>query len=95
LTSLASTQSCSFSGRCSPKFLRLCSVQRWITACAPNTSRTAADSALAPSSTTSSPSERSFRRIKGYKQMPQLVEALYRHAHPETAAAADTVGAAA
>jgi hypothetical protein len=26
--------------------------------------------------------ERSFRRIKGYKQMPQLVEALKRHAHP-------------
>jgi hypothetical protein len=29
--------------------------------------------------------ERSFRRIKGYKQMPQLVAALYRHAHPDTA----------
>jgi transposase-like protein len=28
--------------------------------------------------------ERSFRRIKGYKQMPQLVEALHRHAHPDT-----------
>jgi len=28
--------------------------------------------------------ERSFRRIKGYKQMSQLVEALHRHAHPET-----------
>ena len=28
--------------------------------------------------------ERSFRRIKGYKQMPQLVAALHRHAHPET-----------
>jgi transposase-like protein len=39
--------------------------------------------------------ERSFRRIKGYKQMPQLVAALFRHAHPETAAAAETVGAAA
>ena len=39
--------------------------------------------------------ERSFRRIKGYKQMPQLVAALHRHAHPETAAATDTVGAAA
>jgi transposase-like protein len=39
--------------------------------------------------------ERSFRRIKGYKQMPQLVQALHRHAHPETAAATDTVGAAA
>jgi transposase-like protein len=28
--------------------------------------------------------ERSFRRIKGYKQMPQLVAALKRHAHPNT-----------
>jgi len=28
--------------------------------------------------------ERSFRRIKGYKQMPQLVAALQRHAHPDT-----------
>ena len=37
--------------------------------------------------------ERSFRRIKGYKQMPQLVAALHRHAHPETVT--DTVGAAA
>jgi transposase-like protein len=27
--------------------------------------------------------ERSFRRIKGYKQMPQLVAALKRHAHPD------------
>jgi putative transposase len=35
--------------------------------------------------------ERSFRRIKGYKQMPQLVDALHRHANPDT----DTVGAAA
>ena len=35
--------------------------------------------------------ERSFRRIKGYKQMPQLVDALRRHANPDT----DTVGAAA
>lgn len=39
--------------------------------------------------------ERSFRRIKGYKQMPQLVAALHRHAHQETAADAKTVGAAA
>lgn len=39
--------------------------------------------------------ERSFRRIKGYNQMPQLVEALHRHAHPDTAAATETVGAAA
>ena len=29
--------------------------------------------------------ERSFRRIKGHKQMPQLVDALHRHAHPKTA----------
>jgi putative transposase len=36
--------------------------------------------------------ERSFRRVKGYKQMPQLAAALYRHAHPDTA---ETVGAAA
>jgi putative transposase len=28
--------------------------------------------------------ERSFRRIKGYKQMPQLVNALRRHTHPDT-----------
>lgn len=28
--------------------------------------------------------ERSFRRIKGYKQMPQLVTALRRHTHPDT-----------
>jgi len=39
--------------------------------------------------------ERSFRRIKGYKQMPQLVEALHRHAHPDTASSTQTVGAAA
>ena len=39
--------------------------------------------------------ERSFRRVKGYKQMPQLVAALHRHAHPKTAAATDTVGSAA
>ncbi len=35
--------------------------------------------------------ERSFRRIKGYKQMPQLVAALKRHAHPDT----EHIGAAA
>ena len=34
---------------------------------------------------------RSFRRIKGYKQMPQLVAALKRHAHPGT----ERIGAAA
>ncbi len=40
--------------------------------------------------------ERSFRRIKGYKQMPDLVTALHRHAHPDTAAhTPETVGAAA
>jgi transposase-like protein len=39
--------------------------------------------------------ERSFRRIKGHKQMPQLVAALRRHAHPETAADTEPVGAAA
>lgn len=39
--------------------------------------------------------ERSFRRIKGHNQMPQLVAALRRHAHPNTAAATETVGAAA
>jgi putative transposase len=39
--------------------------------------------------------ERSFRRIKGYKQMPQLVAALHRHAHPDTAADTETVGAVA
>ncbi len=30
--------------------------------------------------------KRSFRRIKGYKQMPQMVAALHRHAHPNTMA---------
>lgn len=39
--------------------------------------------------------ERSFRRIKGYKQMPQLIAALHRHAHPQIAADTKTVGAAA
>ena len=37
--------------------------------------------------------ERSFRRVKGYKQMPQLVDALRRHANPDTGT--ETVGAAA
>jgi putative transposase len=37
--------------------------------------------------------ERSFRRIKGYKQMPQLVDALRRHAHPHTVTDAESVGA--
>lgn len=39
--------------------------------------------------------ERSFRRIKGYQQMPQLVDALRRHAHPDTPTDTETVGAAA
>ena len=39
--------------------------------------------------------ERSFRRIKGYKQMPQLVDALRRHARPETGPDAESVGTAA
>jgi putative transposase len=39
--------------------------------------------------------ERSFRRIKGYKQMPQLIEALRRHAHPETVTDTEPVGDAA
>ena len=38
--------------------------------------------------------ERSFRRIKGYKQMPQLITALHRHAHPDPDGT-ETVGAAA
>ena len=40
--------------------------------------------------------ERSFRRLKGYKQTPQLVEALHCHAHPDTTSETpETVGAAA
>jgi len=39
--------------------------------------------------------ERSFRRIRGHKQMPQLVAALHRHAHPATSADTEPVGAAA
>jgi putative transposase len=39
--------------------------------------------------------ERSFRRIKGYKQMPDLVAALHRHAHPGQADNTETVGAVA
>jgi hypothetical protein len=39
--------------------------------------------------------QRSFRRVKGYKQMPQLVAALRRHANPVTARSAETVAAAA
>jgi putative transposase len=39
--------------------------------------------------------ERSFRRVKGYKQMPQLIDALHRHTHPDTDQATDTVSTAA
>ena len=39
--------------------------------------------------------ERSFRPIKGYKQMPQTVNALHRHAHPNTDRGTETLGAAA
>ncbi len=38
---------------------------------------------------------RSFRRVKGYKQMSLLTAALYRHAHPEAAHRPETVTAAA
>jgi putative transposase len=39
--------------------------------------------------------QRSFRRVRGFKQMPQLVAALRRHAHPTPARSTDTIGAAA
>ena len=39
--------------------------------------------------------QRSFRRLKGYRQMPKLVTALHRHAHPNTARRPETVGTAA
>jgi putative transposase len=39
--------------------------------------------------------ERSFRCIKGHKQIPQLVYALRRHAHPDTTTDTETLGAAA
>jgi putative transposase len=39
--------------------------------------------------------QRSFRRVKGYKQMPQLVAALRRHTHPTTVQQTENVGAAA
>ena len=38
--------------------------------------------------------QRSFRRVRGFKQMPQLVTALHRHTHPNTDRA-ETVGTAA
>jgi hypothetical protein len=39
--------------------------------------------------------QRSFRRVRGYKQMPQLVAALRRHAHPNPARRPETVRTAA
>jgi putative transposase len=39
--------------------------------------------------------QRSFRRIKGHKQMPQLMNALCGHAHPETGTDNQPVGTAA
>src|SRR2546421_557010 len=39
--------------------------------------------------------QRAFRRVKGYKQMPQLVTALHRHTHPDAAHRPETVGTAA
>jgi putative transposase len=39
--------------------------------------------------------QRSFRRVKGYKQMPQLVAALRRHAHPNPTHRPETVSTAA
>jgi putative transposase len=39
--------------------------------------------------------QRSFRRVKGYKQMNDLIAALRRHAHPRTARDAEPAGAAA
>jgi hypothetical protein len=39
--------------------------------------------------------ERSFRRVKGYKQMPTLITALSGPAHPNTAHRPETVGTAA
>jgi putative transposase len=39
--------------------------------------------------------QRSFRRVKGHKQIPQLVAALDRHTHPDTARRPKTVGTAA
>jgi len=38
--------------------------------------------------------ERSFRRVKGYPQMSQLVATLHRHAHPLSNDRAATVSAA-
>jgi len=39
--------------------------------------------------------QRSFRHVKGYRQMPQPVTALHRYAHPETAKDTHPAGAAA
>ena len=50
---------------------------------------------LRPAATGMLNAERSSRRIKGYQQMPQLIEARQRHAHRETTSSTVTVGAAA
>jgi len=39
--------------------------------------------------------QRSFRRVKGYKQMPQLITDLRRHAHPTAPRQPESAGAAA
>jgi hypothetical protein len=39
--------------------------------------------------------ERSFRRVKGYKQMPKLIAALHRYTHSTAAHRPETVGTAA
>jgi transposase-like protein len=39
--------------------------------------------------------QRSFRRVRGFKQMPQLVAALHRHTHPNTTHQTEPVGTAA
>ena len=39
--------------------------------------------------------ERSFRRIKGHRQMPELIDALRRHANPDKVTDTESVGAAA
>ena len=55
------------------------------------------DGAMAPRWTAAGTlnTERSFRPIKGSKQLPQLVEALHRHADPESAPKTETIGASA
>jgi hypothetical protein len=39
--------------------------------------------------------QRAFRRVRGYKQMPQLVAALRRHAHPASTRGTEFVSLAA